>query len=311
MTAAPSQVGVFRPSVAPAPKPRGISAWRKFLSSPAILFLIVITQLPLVFTLHYSTLRWNLQRPDNIAPIGLRNYERVLTDDETWSILGNTLTLTLSVVVLTFLLGLMLALLLNREFAGKGLVRTLLITPFLIMPTVSAVLWKNVLYNPTVGFFAAISSALGLARFDFLGNAPMASLIAVLVWQWTPFMMLILLAGLQSLPREPVEAASIDGAGPVGLFRFVILPHLTRYIEIAVLLEVLFILSVFGEIFVLTTGGPGIATTNLAFDVYLEGFTRWNIGLSSALGVLAIVLANIVVLLFIRVLRRGSQREDA
>ena len=118
--------------------------------------------------------------------------------------------------------------------------------------------------------------------------------------------MLILLAGLQSLPQEPLEAARMDGANSWGLFRHIILPFMQRYIEIAVLLETLFVLSVFGEIFVATSGGPGIATTNLAYDIYMEAFQRWNIGRASALGVFAVILANIVVMLFLRVLRHQS-----
>jgi sorbitol/mannitol transport system permease protein len=139
--------------------------------------------------------------------------------------------------------------------------------------------------------------------------APLASIIAIVSWQWTPFVMLILLAGLQSLPEDVVEAAHLDGAGPFAMFRFVTLPHLRRFIEIALLLEIIFVLNVFGEIFVVTSGGPGLQTTNLPYQIYLEAFSRWNIGRASAYGVFAIILANIVVILFLQVVRRKRQEE--
>jgi len=267
--------------------------------------MIVVTQIPLILTLRYSLERWNLLRPERRAFIWFNNYINILENRDFWTIILNTLVLTLSVVILSLILGMLLALLLNREFPGRNIVRTMLITPFLIMPTVSAVLWKNVLFNPAFGLLAAIYAMLGLPRPDLLADAPMASVITVIVWQWTPFMMLILLAGLQSLDAEQMEASQIDGAGRVTQFRYIVLPHLQRYIEIAVLMETLFILSVFGEIFVTTTGGPGIQTTNLSFGIYQEAFQRWNIGEASAMGIYAIILANIVVLLFVRVLRRG------
>ena len=279
---------------------------RRWLPLPAILFMIVVTQAPLVITLGYSLERWNLLRPKRRAFIGFENYPDVLSNPSFVTIIVNTLVITVSVVVVTLALGVALALLLNRDFPGKGIARTMLITPFLIMPTVSAVLWKNVLFNPAFGLLAAVAAMFGLERPDVLQDYPMAAVIVVIVWQWTPFMMLILLAGLQSLDHDQIEAAQIDGGGPPTLFRYIVLPHLQRYIELAVLMETLFILSVFGVIFVLTSGGPGIQTTNLSYGIYQEAFQRWDIGEASAMGIFAIILANIVVLLFVRVLRRGQ-----
>jgi sorbitol/mannitol transport system permease protein len=294
-----------------APKGERSSTWmtnlfsRKSLPLPAIIFMVIVTQIPVLLTLRYSLERWNLLRPERRATIWFDNYIDIIQNRDFWTIILNTLVLTFSVVVLTLVFGLLLALLLNRDFPGRNIVRTMLITPFLIMPTVSAVLWKNVLFNPAFGLLAALFAMLGLDRPDFLADAPMMSVIIIIVWQWTPFMMLILLAGLQSLDTEQIEASQIDGANAFTQFRYIVLPHLQRYIEIAVLMETLFILSVFGEIFVTTSGGPGIQTTNLSFGIYQEAFNRWNIGEASAMGVYAIILANIVVLLFVRVLRRG------
>lgn len=283
-----------------------IFSLRRWLPMPTILFMVIVTQIPLIVTFGFSLERWNLLRPDRRAFLGIDNYPDVLSNPDFVTIIINTLIITISVVIVTLALGILLAMLLNRDFAGKGVIRTMLITPFLIMPTVSAVLWKNVLFNPAFGLLAAVAAMLGFQRPDMLQDYPMFSVIIVIVWQWTPFMMLILLAGLQSLSKEQIEACQIDGGGPLVQFRSIVLPHLQRYIELAVLMEILFILSVFGVIFVLTSGGPGIQTTNLSYGIYQEAFQRWDIGESSAMGVFAIILANIVVLVFVRVLRRGQ-----
>lgn len=283
------------------------AAIRRLLPIPSIVFMVIVTQIPLILTLGYSLERWNLLRPERRGFIGLENYPDVLTNPDFFTIIFNTIIITVSVVIVTLVFGVLLALLLNREFPAKGIVRTMLITPFLIMPTVSAVLWKNVLFNPAFGLLASLAAILGLERPDMLQDLPMVSVIIVIVWQWTPFMMLILLAGLQSLDHDQIEAGQIDGGGPLILFRYIILPHLQRYIELAVLMETLFILSVFGVIFVLTSGGPGIQTTNLSYGIYQEAFQRWDIGEASAMGIFAIILANIVVLVFVRVLRQGQQ----
>lgn len=280
---------------------------RRILIWPALIYMIIVTQVPLLFTLRYSLERWNMNRPDRRAFTGLDNYIDVITDPDFWIIIRNTAVLTGAVVVVTFLLGLTLALMLNREFPGRGFVRTMLITPFLIMPTVSAVVWKNVLLDPSFGFLTRLVESGGFPAPDFLGDFPMISVVTIVVWQWTPFMMLILLAGLQSLNTDQVEAAQIDGASPPNILRFVVLPHLRRYIEIAVLMEVLFILSVFGVIFITTSGGPGIQTTNLSYAIYDEAFSSRDIGDASTMGIYAIILANIVVTFFVQALRRGSQ----
>ncbi len=280
---------------------------RRMLIWPAVIYMIIVTQVPLLYTLNFSFQRWNMNRPDRRGFTGFDNYIDVITDNDFWTIIWNTGILTGAVVLITFVLGLCLALLLNREFIGRGIVRTMLITPFLIMPTVSAVLWKNVLLDPSFGFVSGIVESVGFGTPDFLGQYPMASVITIVVWQWTPFMMLILLAGLQSLSHEQVEAAQIDGASPWNILRHIVLPHLQRYIEIAVLMEILFILSVFGVIFITTSGGPGIQTTNLSYAIYDEAFSSRDIGDASTMGIYAIVIANIVVAFFVQVLRRGTE----
>lgn len=282
--------------------------FRRFLSAPTLLFLIIITQIPFVFALYYSFRNWNLNRPGNVIWIGWRNYTRIIQNPDFWPIMWNTLILSLSVVVITFALGMILALLLNRPFRGRALARTLLISPFLVMPVVTAVLWKNSLLHATSGLSSYALTAIGLPIVDWLAHYAMLSIIVTVAWQWTPFVMLILLAGLQSLPLSTMEAASLDGANGWKLFRYIILPHLRSFIEIALLMEVLFILNIFGQIFVMTSGGPGTRTTNLPFDIYKVAFLRFDVSRAAAYGVLAVILANIIVLLFLRVLRNQNQQ---
>ncbi len=284
---------------------------RSWLLRPAIIYLIILTQLPVLFTLYYSTSNWNLLRPTQIRFIGLNNYLNFVQDSDTLAIVGNTFVFAFSVVALSLIFGMLLALLLTREFRGRGIARTLLITPFLIMPTVSAVMWKNMLFNPSFGLISSFLAEIGGPRVDWINQYPMASIVTIVTWEWTPFMMLILLAGMQSLEQEHLEAAQIDGAGPLSVFRFVILPHLTRYIEIGVLLETLFVLNIFGEIFVTTTGGPATDTTTLTFDIYLEAFKRWNVGRASAYGVIAVILANLITLFFLRIIRGDTKGKVA
>ena len=287
-----------------APSATKLKHARKYLSAPTLFLLVIVTQVPFAFAIYYSFRNWNLLRPGNIQWVWFRNYARAFQNPDFLQILWNTLVLSVSVVVITFVVGMLFALLLNRPFRGRGLARTLLISPFLVMPVVTAVLWKNVLLNPAFGLATFFLSLFGLPPIDWLAHYAMASVVVTVAWQWTPFVMLILLAGLQSLPESTLEAASLDGANGLSLF---ILPHLRTFIEIALLMEVLFILNIFGAIFVMTSGGPGIDTTNLPFEIYKEAFLRWNVSRAAAFGVLAVILANFVVLLFLRLLRNQDQ----
>ena len=284
---------------------------RKFLSAPGITFLILVTQVPFVLAIWYSFTNWNLLRPGSQGFIGWdsmwRNYSRILTNPDFWTVLWVTIFLTVAVVAITFVVGLGFAMLLNRPFLGRALARTLLISPFLMMPVAAAVLWKNVLLDPSFGLFAYFFRLFGVTNFYALEAFPLATVIGIISWQWIPFVMLILLAGLQSLPESTVEAARIDGASGFSMFRHIIIPHLGKFIEIALLLETIFILSAFGVIFVTTSGGPGIQTTNLPYQIFLEAFSRQNVGRASAYGIFAVILANIVIVLFLNVLRRNSK----
>jgi len=201
--------------------------------------------------------------------------------------------------------GILFALLLDQPMWGRGIVRILAIAPFFVMPTVSGLVWKNMFMNPVNGIFAHIANALGLDAFDFFSQAPLASIVWIVSWQWLPFATLILLTSLQSLDQEQLEAAEMDGANWVGRFFFIMLPHLARAITVVILIQTIFLLSIFAEILVTTNGGPGTATTNLTYLIYVQSLLQYDVGAGSAGGVIAIILANIVAIFLMRMIGKN------
>lgn len=269
---------------------------------PALVFLIAVTQLPFVATLVISLFDWNSLNPDARSLSWFENYKTVATDPAMRESVFTTMLLTASVVVASVVLGLLLALLMDRTFRGRGFVRTLLITPFLLVPISAALLWKHVLYNPEYGLFnGAWTWVAGLfgddtpTQPDWISNSPLLAVEGALVWQWTPFMMLILLAGLQSLPPDVMEAARLDGASEWQMFRYVTLPHLRRYLELGVLLGSIYIVQNFDAVFTITSGGLG--TANLPYTIYQTFYQAHEYGLASAAGVL-VVIGTIVIATF-------------
>ncbi|MFE1958639.1 carbohydrate ABC transporter permease [Streptomyces sp. NPDC059479] len=269
---------------------------------PALVFLIAVTQLPFVATLVISVFDWNSLAPDERSFAGLANYGSVFSDASLRESVFTTVLLTASVVIASVILGLLLALLLDRKFFGRGFVRTLLITPFLLVPVSAALLWKHALYNPEYGLFngawAWFTGLFGVsspAQPDWISDMPLIAVEAALVWQWTPFMMLILLAGLQSRPAEIIEAAKLDGATTWQTFRYLTLPHLRRYLELGVLLGSIYIVQNFDAVFTLTSGGLG--TANLPYTIYQTFYQAHEYGLASAAGVV-VVIGTIVIATF-------------
>ncbi len=296
--------GTARPSRSRRPP------FRLVLLLPAIIYLAIMTQAPFVLTLWYSLHKWILTSPElGVSWVGLDNFVYTVTQDTVFQAsVVNWLVMTLGIIVPSLVLGMAFALLLNRRFPLRGLVRSLMIAPFFVMPTVNAQVWTNLLFNPVFGLFAWLTSTLGFGRVDILANAPKLGVITIAVWQWTPFMMLILLAGLQGLSDEVHEAAQLDGASGLSEFRYIILPQLGRYIELAVLLGTIYVLQLFGEIFVATQGGPGTATTTIPYYVYQTIAQSNDVGSSAAQGVLAVVVASIVAALLLRLLVRTFSR---
>jgi sorbitol/mannitol transport system permease protein len=277
---------------------------------PALAYLGLMTQAPFVLTLWYGFHRWILTSPElGHAWIGIDNFRYELTQDPIFrTAIVNTLEITAAIVGGSLVIGLGLALLLNRSFPLRGVARSLMIAPFFVMPTVNAVVQKNLFLNPIFGLVNWFWTSLGLHRVDWLAVHPKFSIIAMAVWQWAPFMMLILLAGLQGISDEVREAARIDGAGPVTEFRRITLPLLGPYVELAMLLGMIYILQLFGEIFVATQGGPGTETTTIPYYVYQTISQANDVGTSSAQGVLAIVFSSIIAALLLRLLTRTFRK---
>jgi sorbitol/mannitol transport system permease protein len=269
---------------------------------PAFIYVFLLTQIPFVLTLYYSLFSWNLLKEDSFKFAGLENYTRLITDESIRTAVWNTVLLTISVIAISVVLGLAVASLLNSEVFGKGLMRTLMIAPFLIMPTAGALIWKDTLLNPLFGLLPYLLSPFGLGRVDWVNRFPMATVVAVEVWRWTPFMMLIILAGLQSQNPEVLEAARVDGANAFQAFRRITLPLVRPFIELGALLGSLFVVQTYDSIYMLTYGGPGEDTTNIPFLLYLVAFQGYSIGQASAIGVVAVIITIVVATFALRTL---------
>lgn len=284
-------------------KKRGVDT--RPLLWPAVIVLFLWMIVPLAMTIYFSVIRYNLLNPDISGFAGAENYAFLFEDPALWASLWNTLVLTGSVLVISVALGTLLAVLYNREFFGRGVARLLVIAPFFVMPTVAALIWKNMMMHPVYGFLSWLQSSIGLTPIDWFTHYPMLSIIIIVSWQWVPFAFLILLTAIQSLDKEQQEAARIDGAGPIAMFYYITLPHLARAISVVIMIETIFLLTIFAEIYVTTSGGPGLATTNLAFLIYSVGLLQFDVGYASAGGVIAVVLANIVAIVLVRTVSRN------
>lgn len=279
---------------------------------PALIYAIVVTQLPFLLTIWYSLQRWNLNRPENRAFVGLSNYRYLFTKEpDFWIAFLNTFLMSIGPVVASLVLGLLFAELVNHRFTGRGVVRTMLITPFLIMPAVAALTWKNQMLNPNFGVLDWLTRTFlpGDISPNWIGSYPRLSVCLVFVWRWAPFMMLILLAGMQSISEEVREAARVDGATGWREFRDITLPHLQRFIQLGALLGTVFIVQEIDPIYIMTKGGPDSATTTLPYLVYERARESFQVGLGAALGVIVVILANIAITLLLRLLNKILEEE--
>ena len=277
---------------------------RNPLIAPALIFAIIITQAPFVLTIWFSFQKWNLLRPENSRFTGISNYVDIFQTSRFLEALLNTVVLTVSAVVISLLVGLLYAELVNHGFRGRGIVRTLLITPFLVMPVVGALAWKNMMLNPVFGVVDWLARSLGLPAQDWLAQYPLASIVVIIVWRWAPFMMLILLAGMQALSEEVREGARVDGATDWQEFRYIVLPHLKAYMQLGILLGSIYIVNEFDAIYMATQGGPGTASTNLPFLIYQTVFFGYDVGHSAAMAVIVVAITLVAVTYLLRTLAR-------
>ena len=272
----------------------------RLLMAPSVLLLLAWMIVPLSMTIYFSTINYNLLYPGRNNFVGWLNFEFFVTDPGFWIAVSNTLILLISVLVITVVLGVALSALIDKPFHGRNIVRVLLISPFFIMPTVNALSGKNMMMNPVYGIFAWISNSLGLEPIDWLSDYPLMSVIIMVSWQWLPFAILVFVTALQSQDTEQKEAAQMDGATGWHIFRYLTIPHLARPIAVVVMIETIFLLAVFAEIYVSTGGGPGYDSTNLAYLIYNQALLQFDVGVASAGGLFAVVLANIVAFFLIR-----------
>ncbi len=275
--------------------------------SPAVLLLLAWMIVPLGMTIYFSFLSYNLLTPGSESFVGFLNYSYFLTDPAFFEAMQNTIVLVVCVLFITIFGGTLLALLLDQPMWGQGMVRILVIAPFFVMPTVSALVWKNMFMNPVNGLFAYAARLVGLEPFDFLAHAPLLSVILIVAWQWLPFATLILLTALQSLDREQLDAAEMDGASKLSRFIYIVVPHISRAATVVVLIQTIFLLSIFAEILVTTNGGPGYASTNITYLVYAQSLLQFDVGGGAAGGIIAVILANIVAIFLMRMIGKNLE----
>jgi sorbitol/mannitol transport system permease protein len=300
-----------------ASAPRRSGDWaRRAPLLPALVFLIIVTQLPFVVTLVISFMEWNAYYPQERGFAGLDNFKRVFTDINMRNAVFTTILLTAAVVIVSLVLGLLIALLLDRKFRGRGAVRTMLIAPFLVVPVAAALLWKHALYNPEYGLLNGVLTWIwqlfGADRPpqpDWISSMPLPAVVAALVWQWTPFMMLILLAGLQSRPLDVIEAARIDGASNWEIFRYMTFPHLRQYLELGGLLGSIYVVQNFDAVFTITSGGLG--TANLPYTIYQIFYNAHDYGRASAAAVVVVIGTIIIATFALRTVSTLFREESA
>lgn len=280
----------------------------RLMMAPSVGLLLIWMIVPLSMTLWFSFQNYNLLNPANVSFGGLFNYRYFYTDPAFFQSIWNTLLIVGGVLFITIVGGVLLAMLLDQPMFGQGIVRILVISPFFVMPPVAALIWKNMIMHPGYGVLADINRALGLTPVDWFAQYPLLSIIIIVAWQWLPFATLILLTALQSLDGEQQEAAEMDGARFIDKFIYLTVPHLARAITVVILIQTIFLLGVYAEILVTTNGGPGYASTNLAFLIYRTALLGYDVGGASAGGIIAVILANLVAIFLMRAVGKNLDR---
>ncbi|HMS95031.1 MAG: sugar ABC transporter permease [Tabrizicola sp.] len=279
----------------------------RMMVAPSVGLLLIWMIVPLAMTLYYSFRIYRLISPDRTGWVWFNNYLWFFNSPDFWMAMLNTLVLVGGVLVVTVVLGVLIALLIDQPVKGQGVLRILVIAPFFVMPPVAASIWENLFMHPQNGLFAGLSMALGYEPIVFMQDYPLSSVIAIVSWEWLPFATLILLTSLQSLSSEQLEAAEMDGAGALNRFRHIILPHMTRAITVVILIQTIFLLGIFGEIFTTTQGGPGSSSTTLPYLIFKQAIVAKDIGRAAAGGIIAVILANIVAYFLMRGLGRNLE----
>ncbi|TDF98851.1 carbohydrate ABC transporter permease [Paenibacillus piri] len=286
-------------------QPRDKAAW---LALPGIVIVALVTQIPFIATIVLSFVRWIVIRPDQgIHFNGVQNYIQIFQSKDTYSVIVTTVIIMLASLLFCTVLGTCLAIMLNRDFPGVNVVRTLVILPFFVMDAVAGIIWKTLILNPSFGFNYYIAGWFNLTPVDFFGPGSLLTVIMLIVWQWTPFFFLIILAGFQGISADLVESAKVDGANAWRRLVSIELPAIMNHLQVAVMLGLIFILKVFGLIYVTTTGGPGVTSSNLPFYSYRLAFNGWNVGNSAVLSVISVALTLFIITMFFKFMKRRME----
>jgi sorbitol/mannitol transport system permease protein len=277
---------------------------------PAVIVVAVMTQVPFLITLIFSTVRWNLSRPDIPRTFtGINNFLFFLKIDKTqsipfYSILWQTILITGMTLLLCSFFGFLLALLLDKRIPGINIARTLILGPFFVMSTATGVIWKTTFFNTTFGWYGAIVRTFGMTPVDWISYRPILTIILLTTWQWMPFFVLVLLAGLQGLDQEIIDCSRIDGTNWFQNIFKIKLPLIMNHLRVAIMLGLVFIIKDFGIILTTTVGGPGTRTHTLPYYVREQVFTANQVGRASALAVMTVILTLVLVNLIYRSIER-------
>lgn len=282
-----------------------------FLAFPAVIAVAIVTQIPIILTLYDSFFQKILVRPDLPHKfMGFYYYKDLLVSSNFWIVFKNTVVLTFVSLVSSYALGLLFAILLYRRFPGVGIARTLLISPFFIMDSVIGVFWRNVMLQPSYGLIHYLCDFIGLKTPSLLAEYPLLVITFLVIWKWTPFFMLVLIAGLQSLSQDIIDASLVDGTNNWQRFYRITFPSLQKYTSISLILGFVFIMKTFGLIFTTTKGGPGFASTNFPFFVYRTTFLGWNVGRGAAIAVILVIISLSMIMILFKVLRKSVMEHE-
>lgn len=280
----------------------------KLLILPALVVVAIVTQIPFILTIIFSFISWNVKRPDlGITFAGIDNYKKILTDGQFYQVVLNSFIIVVVTLAICTVLGILIGLMLNRNFRGVNLLRTMFVIPYFVMEAVVGIIWKTLMLNPSLGLNYYISNMFGMEPIDFFGKYALLTIMILIIWQWTPFFFLIIMAGLQNMPSEIIESAKIDGATGWRLLTHIQLPLIRDHINVAMTLGLINILKVFGLIYVTTSGGPGSSSSNLPFYSYKALFYDWNVGTAAAIAVVTVALTLIVVQRFYGYMNKNTK----
>lgn len=270
---------------------------------PAVLFILLMMAFPVVFTLGVSLTNWSMVAGGVSRFVGLENYTNMLKDERFWNAFANTLYFTALTMIAETVLGVAIAVILDRNFIGKGLVKTIFLLPMVTTPVAIGLAW-TLFYEPTIGLanYALKLFGLPLSKWIAAEGSVIPSIAIVDIWQWTPMIVLIVLAGLAGLPRDPFESAIVDGAKSRQIFFRITLPLLTPTILVAVVLRSIEAFKTFDIIYSMTGGGPGYSSETLNILAYKQGFGYYKFGVASStlFALFFIVLTSSLIVLLIR-----------